>query len=59
MEEWQGWPLRSRGRPRWWSGGKSGSMPPSRIDFVWLRRMKLVLDDAKKEGQGRCPCHQV
>ena len=28
-------------------------------DFVWLRRMKLVLDDAKKEGQGMCPCHQV
>ena len=26
-------------------------------DFVWLRRMKLVLDDAKKEGQGMCPCH--
>ena len=28
-------------------------------DFVWLRRMKLMLDDAKKEGQGMCPCHQV
>ena len=28
-------------------------------DFVWLRRMELVLDDAKKEGQGMCPCHQV
>ena len=28
-------------------------------DFAWLRRMKLVLDDAKKEGQGMCPCHQV
>ena len=28
-------------------------------DFVWLRRMNLVLDDAKKEGQGMCPCHQV
>ena len=28
-------------------------------DFVWLRRMTLVLDDAKKEGQGMCPCHQV
>ena len=28
-------------------------------DFVWLRRMKLVLDDPKKEGKGMCPCHQV
>ena len=28
-------------------------------DFVWLRRMNLVLDDAKKEGQGMCPYHQV
>ena len=28
-------------------------------DFVWLRRMNLALDDAKKEGQGMCPCHQV
>ena len=28
-------------------------------DFLWLRRMYLVLDDAKKEGQGMCPCHQV
>ena len=28
-------------------------------DFVWLRRMNLVLDDAKKEGKGMCPCHQV
>ena len=28
-------------------------------DFVWLRRMNPVLDDAKKEGQGMCPCHQV
>ena len=28
-------------------------------DFVWLRRMNLGLDDAKKEGQGMCPCHQV
>ena len=28
-------------------------------DFVWLRRMNLVPDDAKKEGQGMCPCHQV
>ena len=28
-------------------------------DFVWLRRMNLVLDGAKKEGQGMCPCHQV
>ena len=28
-------------------------------DFVWPRRMNLVLDDAKKEGQGMCPCHQV
>ena len=28
-------------------------------DFVWLRRLGLVLDDAKKEGQGMCPCHQV
>ena len=28
-------------------------------DFVWLRRMTLVLDHAKKEGQGMCPCHQV
>ena len=27
-------------------------------DFVWLRRMNLVLDDAKKEGKGICPCHQ-
>ena len=64
MEEWQGWPLRSRGWPRWWSGGKWGSILRHCIhaavtDFVWLRRMKLVLDDAKKEGQGACPCHQV
>ena len=28
-------------------------------DFVWLRRMNLLLDDAKKEGTGMCPCHQV
>ena len=29
-------------------------------DFVWLRRMNLVLDDYKKEaGKGMCPCHQV
>ena len=28
-------------------------------DFVWLRRLGLVLDNAKKEGQGMCPCHQV
>ena len=28
-------------------------------DFVWLRRLGLVLDDAKKEGQGMCPCHRV
>ena len=28
-------------------------------DFVWLRRMNLVLDGAKKEGKGMCPCHQV
>ena len=28
-------------------------------DFVWLRRMNLVLDDPKKEGKGMCPCHQV
>ena len=27
-------------------------------DFVWLRRMNLVLDDPKKEpGKGVCPCH--
>ena len=28
-------------------------------DLVWLRRLGLVLDDAKKEGldQGICPCH--
>ena len=29
-------------------------------DFAWLQRMKLVLDDPKKEvGKGMCPCHQV
>ena len=28
-------------------------------DFVWPRKMKPLLDDAKKEGQGMCPCHQV
>ena len=28
-------------------------------DFVWLRRLGLVLDDVKKEGQGMCQCHQV
>ena len=28
-------------------------------DFVWLRRLGLVLDNAKKEGQGMCPCQQV
>ena len=29
-------------------------------DFVWLRRMNLVLDDPKKEASnGMCPCHQV
>ena len=24
-------------------------------DFVWLRRINLVLDDAKKEGKGMSP----
>ena len=29
-------------------------------DFVWQRRMNLVLDDPKNEaGKGMCPCHQV
>ena len=30
-------------------------------DFVWLRRMNLVLNDPKKvAGKGMCPlCHQV
>ena len=28
-------------------------------DFVWLRRMYLVLNNAKNEGPGMCPCHQV
>ena len=29
-------------------------------DFVWLRRMNVVLDDPKKgAGKGMCPCHQV
>ena len=28
-------------------------------DFVWLRRMNLVLDDPKKEGKGMCPHHLV
>ena len=29
-------------------------------DFVWLRKMNLVLDDPKKEvGKGMCPCHHV
>ena len=29
-------------------------------DFVWLRRINLVLDNPKKEaGKGMCPCHQV
>ena len=29
-------------------------------DFIWLRRMNLVLDDPKNEaGKGMCPCHQV
>ena len=29
-------------------------------DFIWLRRMNLVLDDPKKEaGTGMCPCHHV
>ena len=29
-------------------------------DFMWLRKMILVLDDPKKEaGKGMCPCHQV
>ena len=27
-------------------------------DFVWVRRINLVLDDAKKEGKVMCPCHQ-
>ena len=29
------------------------------MDFLWLRRMNLVLDYPKKEGKGMCPCHQV
>ena len=30
------------------------------MDFVWLRRMNLVLDNPKKQaGKGMCPCHQV
>ena len=28
-------------------------------DFMWLRRMNLVLDDPRKEGKGMYPCHQV
>ena len=37
----------------------SGGVYAAVTDFVWLRRMNLVLDDAKKEGQGMCPCHHV
>ena len=39
----------------WRQGGGYAAV----TDFVWLRRINLVLDDAKKEGQGMCPCHQV
>ena len=29
-------------------------------DFVWLRRMILMLDKPKTDaGRGMCPCHQV
>ena len=29
-------------------------------DFVWVRRMNLVLDDPKKEaGTGMCACQRV
>ena len=58
MEEWQGWPLRWRGLAQvveWRQVGEYAAV----TDFAWLRRMNLVLDDAKKEGQGMCPCHQV
>ena len=58
MGEWQGWPLSRRGWPQvveWRQVGEYAAV----TDFVWLRRLGLVLDDAKKEGQGMCPCHQV
>ena len=59
MEEWQGWPLRSRGWPmqvvEWRQVGDYAAVR----DFVWLRRMNLVLDNAKREGQCMCPCHEV
>ena len=60
MEEWQGcqWPLRSRGLAQVVECRQVGEYAAV-TDFVWLRKMKLVLDDAKKEGQGMCPCHQV
>ena len=28
-------------------------------DFMWLRRMNLVLDIPKEAGKGMCPCHLV
>ena len=59
MEQWRGSPRSSRGWPRWWSGGKWGGIPAV-TDFVWLRRVNLVLEDPKKEAdKGMCPCHQV
>ena len=27
--------------------------------FVWLRRMKLMLKDHRKEGKCMCPCQQL
>ena len=53
-----------KGGPWGGGGGPGGGVEASggvcgRHGLRWLRRMNLVLDDAKKEGQGMCPCHQV
>ena len=42
MEEWRGSAQSSRGWPRWWSGGKWGSMQPSR---------RLAAEDEPGAGQ--------
>ena len=59
MEEWRGSLRSPRAWHRWgdWRQAKEYAIL---TDFMWLRKMNLVLDDPKKEAvKGMCPCHRV